>query len=105
MNPETNAFDLFKKEAPEVFEAFNQLVNSLIAMKALDDKTRQLIYLAMKIVTGDRIAAKHHIPMAMKAGASRDEIKETILLTLTVSGLKGLEFLCILEDTPVIQAV
>jgi len=28
--------------------------------------------------------------MAKQAGASRDEIKETILLTLTVCGLKGI---------------
>ena len=105
MKHESNAFNLFKKEAPEVFEAFNQLVNSLIGLNALDDKTRQLIYVAMKIVTGDRIAATHHIPMAIKAGATRDEIKETILLTLTVTGLKGIEYLSVLEETPLIQVV
>ncbi len=44
----------------------------------------------MKIVTGDYIAVKYHVPMAKKAGASRDEIKETVLMTLTVIGLKGI---------------
>ena len=47
----------------------------------------------MKLVAGDFTAVKFHIPMAKLAGATRDEIKETILLSLTVTGLKGIELL------------
>ena len=44
----------------------------------------------MKVVADDRNAVKFHVPMAKAAGASRDEIKEVILLSLTVNGLKGI---------------
>jgi alkylhydroperoxidase/carboxymuconolactone decarboxylase family protein YurZ len=62
----------------------------LIKTQGLDAKTKQLLYIGMKIVTADFIAVKFHIPMAKKAGASREEIKDTVLLTLTVTGLKGI---------------
>lgn len=88
-----NSFDIFRNEAPEVFMAFNGLVQSLISTKSLEAKTKQLLYIAMKIVTGDHTAVKFHIPMAKQAGASRDEIKDTILLSLTVTGLKAIELL------------
>ena len=85
-----NPFEIFQKEAPEVFNGFNQLVKSLMDTKGLDSKTKQLIYIGMKACQGDETAILFHVPMAKKAGASRDEIKETILLTLTVCGLKGI---------------
>jgi alkylhydroperoxidase/carboxymuconolactone decarboxylase family protein YurZ len=86
---EKNPFEVFKNEAPEVFEGFNGLIQSLMNTKGLDPKTKQLIYLGMKAAQGDVTAVHFHVPMAKQAGASRDEIKETILLTLTVCGLKG----------------
>ena len=89
MNKDENPLDIFQKEAPEVAEAFAGVINSLINLKALDNKTKQLIYIAMKASTGEYLAVKAHVPMAKKLGATRDEIKETILLTLSVVGLKG----------------
>lgn len=47
-----NPMDLFKKEAPEVAEAFDGLINSLIKTKGLDAKTKQLIYIGMKVAEG-----------------------------------------------------
>ena len=84
-----NPYEVFQQEAPEIFEGFNGLIKSLVSTKGLDQKTKQLIYLGMKVAQGDDTAVMFHVPMAKKAGASRDEIKETILLTLTVCGLKG----------------
>ncbi|WP_286856416.1 MULTISPECIES: carboxymuconolactone decarboxylase family protein [Sphingobacterium] len=93
-----NPFVTFKQEAPEVFAGFNGLVESLMGTTALDAKTKQLIYLGMKVAQGDATAVMFHVPMAKKLGASRDEVKETILLTLTVCGLKGI-------NTSLIQAL
>jgi alkylhydroperoxidase/carboxymuconolactone decarboxylase family protein YurZ len=89
MYSEKNPFEVFKNEAPEVFGAFNGLVQSLINTKGLDQKTKQLIYIGMKACTGDNTAVKFHVPMAKQAGATREEIIDTILLTLTICGLKG----------------
>ena len=85
-----NPFEVFKSEAPEVYEGFDSLIKSLVNTRGLDQKTKQLIYIGMKAALGDDTAVRFHVPMAKKAGATRDEVKETILLTLTVCGLKGI---------------
>ena len=93
---DTNPMAVFQKEAPEVAEAFNRLIMSLVASKGLDQKTKQLIYIAMKAAIGDDGAVKAHIPMAKAAGATRDEVIDAILMTLTVSGIRGV-ILCLPE--------
>jgi len=81
--------EIFQKEAPEVAEAFNGLIKAIVAQEGLDQKTRQLIYIAMKASMGDVLAVKAHIPMATEAGATRNEVTGAILMTLTVSGIRG----------------
>jgi AhpD family alkylhydroperoxidase len=81
--------ELFRKEAPEVATAFNSLIMSLVASRGLDQKTKQLIYIAMKAAMGDDSAVKAHVPMAKAAGATREEVVDAILMTLTVSGIRG----------------
>ncbi|MFZ5597891.1 MAG: carboxymuconolactone decarboxylase family protein [Bacillota bacterium] len=86
---EQNPLEIFQQVAPEVASAFDGLIQSLIKMKGLDPKTKQLIYIGMKAATGDSLAVKYHVPMAKKFGATREEITDTILLTLSTSGLRG----------------
>jgi alkylhydroperoxidase/carboxymuconolactone decarboxylase family protein YurZ len=68
---DTNPMELFRQEAPEVAAAFNNLIMALVASKELDQKTKQLIYIAMKAGMGDDMAVKAHVPMAEAAGATR----------------------------------
>jgi alkylhydroperoxidase/carboxymuconolactone decarboxylase family protein YurZ len=89
LSMDTNPMELFQKEAPEVAAAFNGLIMSLVASKGLDAKTKQLIYIAMKAAMGDDKAVKAHIPMAQAAGATREEVIDAILMTLTVSGIRA----------------
>lgn len=84
-----NPMLVFQKEAPEVAKAFSGLIDAISESKGLDAKTRQLMYIAMKAMQGDIGAVSAHTPMAIMAGATREELKDTILLTLTVSGIKG----------------
>jgi len=84
-----NPMELFRHEAPEVAAAFDGLIRSLVAREALDGKTRQLIYIAMKAAMGDDSAVRAHLPMAKAAGATREEVVDAILMTLTVSGVRG----------------
>jgi alkylhydroperoxidase/carboxymuconolactone decarboxylase family protein YurZ len=84
-----NPMEVFQREAPDVAAAFNGLIQSLIASKGIDAKTRQLIYIAMKASVGDEMAVRAHIPMAKAAGATREEVVDAILMTLTVSGIRG----------------
>jgi AhpD family alkylhydroperoxidase len=84
-----NPMELFQREAPEVAKAYSGLIMSLVASKGLDQKTKQLIYIAMKAAMGDDTAVKAHLPMARQAGATREEVVDAILMTLTVSGIRG----------------
>lgn len=84
-----NPMEVFQKEAPRVAEAFNNLIVELSSTGGLDAKTRQLIYIGMKAMQGDTAAVIAHTPMAKQAGATKEELKDTVLLTLTVSGIKG----------------
>jgi len=84
-----NPLELFKNEAPEVANAFDGLIESLKNSGGLDPKTKQLIYIGLKACNGDATAVYFHVKMAKDSGATRDEIKDTILITLTVCGLKG----------------
>jgi alkylhydroperoxidase/carboxymuconolactone decarboxylase family protein YurZ len=43
----------------------------------------------MKAAMGDDSAVKAHVPMAKAAGATREEVVDAILMTLTVSGIRG----------------
>ena len=84
-----NPLEVFLKEAPEVAKAFDGLIESLKNTTGLDPKTKQLVYIGIKSALGDTTAIYYHVPMAKKLGATRDEIRDTILITLTVCGLKG----------------
>jgi alkylhydroperoxidase/carboxymuconolactone decarboxylase family protein YurZ len=84
-----NPMELFQREAPEVAKAYSGLIMSIVASKGLDPKTKQLVYIAMKAAMGDAQAVKAHLPMAKQAGATREEVVDAILMTLTVSGIRG----------------
>lgn len=84
-----DTLETLQKEAPEVSDAFNKLIDSLKNTKGLDAKTKQLIYIGIKASMGDTTAVYFHVPMAKNAGARRYEVRDAILVTLSVCGLKG----------------
>jgi len=83
-----NPMEIFQKEAPEVAKAFDGLIQSIVNSKGIDEKTKQLIYIAMKAALNDPVAIKFHVPMAKKLGATREEVVDAILMTITVAGIK-----------------
>jgi AhpD family alkylhydroperoxidase len=90
MSQNKSGYQIFQQESPEIAGAFNKLIETIAKPSALDGKTKQLLYIAMKIVTDDVGAAVVHVMFAKKMGATREEIRETVLMTLTVVGLKGI---------------
>jgi AhpD family alkylhydroperoxidase len=84
-----NLMEVFRQEAPEVAQAFGELIRSVSSMKALEPKVKQLIYIAIRASQGETTAVTAHVQMAKQAGATRDELKEAIILTTTVCGIKG----------------
>ncbi len=69
----------------EVFKSYQRMVNTL--GHNLDEKTRQLIMLAIQVNSPTPDAIKIIIPKAVRAGATRDEIIDTLILTIPVVGL------------------
>ncbi|MGV3706374.1 MAG: carboxymuconolactone decarboxylase family protein [Arcticibacter sp.] len=84
-----NTLDLLYKEAPDVATAFDGLIDALKNTTGLDAKTKQLVYIGIKSSMGDTSAVFFHVQMAKRLGATREEIRDTILITLSVCGLKG----------------
>jgi alkylhydroperoxidase/carboxymuconolactone decarboxylase family protein YurZ len=85
-----NLMEVFQEEAPEVAQAFGGLIHAVSNMKALEPKIQQLIYIAIRASQGETTAVTAHVPMAKQAGATRDELKEAIIMTTTVCGIKGI---------------
>jgi len=84
-----NTLETFTMEAPEIQKAYAGFIQSLVSDKGLDNKTKQLIYIGMKMISDDEKAVEMHVSMAKNAGASREEVKTTILLGLSVIGMKA----------------
>jgi AhpD family alkylhydroperoxidase len=61
---------------PDVMKAFSGIAQTALAPKALDAKTKELIALGIAIRCHDCIA--FHIKAALKRGAAREEIGETL---------------------------
>ncbi len=85
----SNTLENFIKEAPEVQKAYQGFIGSLIELEGLDAKTKQLIYIGMKIISDDINAIKMHVPMAKNLGASREEVVSIAMLAVSVIGLKA----------------
>ena len=84
-----NPMEVFFEEAPTEAEAFNGLIRAVSDGKGLDARTRQLLYIGMRASQGDTGAVVAHARMAREAGASREELRDTILMTLMVCGIRG----------------
>lgn len=73
--------ELAKKKAelaPHQIEAWRNFSRSVFKEGVLDEKTKQLIAVAVAHVTQCPWCIKAHTPMAMRKGASKEEIMEAI---------------------------
>ncbi len=64
--------------APEVMEAWNNFSKTAFKEGALPEKTKQLIAVAVAHVTQCPYCIRSHTRMAIKKGASHEEIMEAI---------------------------
>lgn len=55
--------------------------------KALDDKTRFLISVVTKVATGTERGLRQYAPRAIKAGASKEELLDAVLMAFPAAGL------------------
>jgi alkylhydroperoxidase/carboxymuconolactone decarboxylase family protein YurZ len=76
---------LMQEHRPAAVEAYMALLGTLGG--ALDPGTRQLILLALQTTQGSPAALRRHVPAAMRAGATADQVIDAITLALPVAGL------------------
>ena len=67
-----------RQAAPEVMKTFAEMARAAHAGNALDHKTKELIALAISVSTRCAPCIAYHAEGAVKRGASREEIAETL---------------------------
>jgi AhpD family alkylhydroperoxidase len=72
--------------APDVMKAFGALTMTAHAEKALDAKTKELIALAIAVSSRCDDCIAFHVKAAVDRGATRDEIQETLGVTIYMGG-------------------
>src|SRR5690554_1126589 len=78
--PETKKENAKKKAdlAPEQVKAWRNFSRAVFKEGVLDEKTKQLIAVAVAHVTQCPYCIKSHTPQAIKSGASKEEVMEAI---------------------------
>lgn len=86
---ENNFFDLWGKESPETMQAFMDFAGKIQDKCGLDEKTFQLVYMGIQASRGGVGSVAAHAGFAKKAGATKQEVIGTVLVSLMTSGING----------------
>ena len=89
MEKELNPWELLTKEYPEIVDAIDQSIGNMMKLAKLDEKTRQLVYIAAQTAVDYPLAVQYHTVLARKAGATQDEIVSAASIAAAVAGPKG----------------
>ena len=73
-------------EIPEVMKNFSDLHKSSLKSGALDKKTKELIALGIAITVRCDGCISFHVHDALKAGANKNEIAETVSVAILMGG-------------------
>jgi 4-carboxymuconolactone decarboxylase len=76
----------FRDQFPELAQAYDSLGEAAHRSGPLDDKTRQLVKLALSVGAGNEGAVHSHTRRAMDAGATREEVFHVLALAVTSIG-------------------
>ena len=75
---------------PDVMQAFERFHQTAIATRALDTKTKELMALAISVTHGCDDCIAHHVHDAIDAGATREEITDTLGVAVLMGGGPGM---------------
>jgi AhpD family alkylhydroperoxidase len=80
------AYESFKKDYPEIWQAYDRLGGLIHESGPVDKKNRELLKLAMAVGARLEGAVHSHTRRALEEGAKAEEIYHVILLGLTTLG-------------------
>jgi 4-carboxymuconolactone decarboxylase len=81
-----NAYQSFQEQYPAVFDAYNQLGAAVHSQGPLEERTRDLVKLALAIGIGSEGAVHSHTRKALASGATPEEIRQVVLLSVPTIG-------------------
>ena len=84
---DTSPFEVFAKTFPEVTRTYRVLKGTYGSAGPLDEKTRQLIQVAIMVAIGSEGGTREHVGFALDAGATPDEVRQAILMVLGPAGM------------------
>jgi AhpD family alkylhydroperoxidase len=84
-----NPYEIFQMECPELAAKFNELIEVQRSIKGIDQKTKQLINIAIQTSNKNSTGVKMHTIMAKNDGASREEVLGAVTMNLHLSGLSS----------------
>lgn len=79
-------FKDFKKKYPKIAQDFDTLAQNCHRTGPLDAKVRRLVKLAIAVGIGSEGEVQSHVIQALGEDITPDEIRHTILLSLTTAG-------------------
>src|SRR5688500_17876147 len=80
----------FREAYPDVASAFEQLGKATQEWGPLDKKTRELVKLGVSVGTRHEGGVHSHTRRALDSGASPEEIRHAVLLSLTTIGFPAM---------------
>jgi len=87
---EKHFFELLEEETPSIRKAFYDYVGTIQRDGGLDEKTYQLVYIGIKAAAGQPGPVAAHTRFAKKAGATRDEVRGAVLVSMATNGVTGI---------------
>lgn len=85
LNSTKQSYSLFRKANPVFNSAFMALRDAGHAENALDEKTRELIAIAVAVTTHCDTCIASHVQAAKKAGATNQEIGDALAVAVTLN--------------------
>jgi len=82
----TGAIKTLRGAIPDTMSAFSQLAATASADSVLDPKTKELLAIAIAITTRCDGCIAFHVKAALKYGATRDEVAETVGMAVYMGG-------------------
>ena len=83
---EKTMLEILRAECPAAADALGVFFAALVAQPALDEKTKQLVYVAAAAAAGHVRGVPAHVARLRALGATRQEVLEALLMTLPAAG-------------------
>jgi 4-carboxymuconolactone decarboxylase len=83
-------FKRFMDQNPEICEAYREVGDLCSKAGPIAPKDQHLIQLGTSIGVGSKGAVRSHARRALDAGATEDEVRQVVLLSMTIIGFPAM---------------